>query len=113
LCCGPPGLRGSSRTRSEVRPSPGLRRITRRSLSGRSIRVHANQRLDPRRRVREPLIHVVLQVADPHIDVAALREYTDIHDDERHDRAEHWQVGEDLLVHSTSILPLMSRPEDR
>src|ERR1017187_284976 len=69
-----------------------------------------DQRLEPRHRVREPLIHVALQVADPHIDVPVLRKYTDIHDDERHDRAEHWQVGEYLLVHfvSSSILPIFT-----
>src|ERR1700691_66139 len=93
-------------------PSSDYPTITLQALNaGTQVRgLGADQRLEPRHRVRKPLIHVALQVAHPHIDMAVLREYTDIHDDQRHDRAEHRQVGEDLLAHfiSSSILPIFT-----
>lgn len=59
---------------------------------GARLDLGADQRLKPRRCVSKPLIHVTLEVADPHVNVPVLREYADIHDDERHNRAEHRQV---------------------
>jgi hypothetical protein len=78
-------------------------------------RLGADQRLEPRHRVREPLIQLALQVADPNVDVPVLREYTDVHDNERHDRTEHWQAGEYLLVHfaSSCILLFARRASNR